>query len=250
VIGKAGRSARATLVERTSRYTVPVALPTGHRDAATNCDALIAAVSGMPSQLVKTLTRDQGSEMAGHAAFTLATTGDQGGDAPGWADGLVHRRGAAVSTASGPGSAARRSARSSAHRRRPATSTPCRGRRWYGSIPAAPRLSSADAPEALPRPAWVSPTASWASARHSARSGSGADFHASSSTSWAWNGMPSSSSRWASTSASWGESGPMIGGRSTPREPYGNGRPSPSRGRALSGRPDSSRSRSSPIGRF
>jgi IS30 family transposase len=74
MIGKAGRSAMATLVERTSRYTVPVALPTGRRDAATTCDALIAAVSGMPSQLVKSLTWDQGSEMAGHAAFTLATT--------------------------------------------------------------------------------------------------------------------------------------------------------------------------------
>src|SRR6187455_1575225 len=76
VIGKAGRSAMATLVERTSRYTVPVALPAGRRDALTTCDALIAAVSGMPSQLVKTLTWDQGSEMAGHAAFTLATTVD------------------------------------------------------------------------------------------------------------------------------------------------------------------------------
>ena len=69
MIGKAG-SAMATLVERTSRYTVPVALPAGRRDAVSTCDALIAAVSGMPSQLVKTLTWDQGSEMAGHAAFT------------------------------------------------------------------------------------------------------------------------------------------------------------------------------------
>ena len=33
MIGKAGRSAMATLVERTSRYTVPVALPSGRRDA-------------------------------------------------------------------------------------------------------------------------------------------------------------------------------------------------------------------------
>ena len=54
----------------------PVALPAGRRDALTTCDALIAAVSGMPSQLVKTLTWDQGSEMAGHAAFSLATAVD------------------------------------------------------------------------------------------------------------------------------------------------------------------------------
>ena len=76
MIGRAGRSAMATLVERTSRYTVPVALPVGRRDATTTCDALIDAVSGMPTQLTKTLTWDQGSEMAGHAAFSLATKVD------------------------------------------------------------------------------------------------------------------------------------------------------------------------------
>jgi IS30 family transposase len=76
VIGRQGRSALATLVERTSRYTVPVALPRGRRDATTTCDALIGAVTGMPTELVKTLTWDQGSEMAAHAAFSLATTVD------------------------------------------------------------------------------------------------------------------------------------------------------------------------------
>src|SRR5918997_3155704 len=76
VIGRAGRSAMATLLERTSRYTVPVALPAGRRDATTTANALIGSVTGMPSQLVKTLTWDQGSEMAAHAAFTLATTVD------------------------------------------------------------------------------------------------------------------------------------------------------------------------------
>ena len=73
VIGRGGKTAMATLVERTSRYTVPVALPAGRRDATTTCDALITSVTGMPSQLVKTLTWDQGSEMAAHAAFSLAT---------------------------------------------------------------------------------------------------------------------------------------------------------------------------------
>lgn len=73
LIGRAGRSAMATLVERTSRYTVPVALPAGRRDAATTCDALINAVADMPTGLRKTLTWDQGSEMAAHAAFSLAT---------------------------------------------------------------------------------------------------------------------------------------------------------------------------------
>jgi IS30 family transposase len=73
VIGRAGRSAMATLIERTSRYTVPVALPAGRRDAQSTCHALLTTVSGMPNQLVKTLTWDQGSEMAGHAAFCLAS---------------------------------------------------------------------------------------------------------------------------------------------------------------------------------
>ncbi|MGH3831566.1 MAG: IS30 family transposase [Pseudonocardiaceae bacterium] len=74
MIGKAGKTAMATLVERTSRYTLPVALPAGRRDATTTCDALITTVTGMPTELIKTLTWDQGSEMAAHAAFSLATT--------------------------------------------------------------------------------------------------------------------------------------------------------------------------------
>ena len=64
----------ATLVERVSRYSVPVALPAGRRDATTTCNALIGSVAGMPVNLLKTITWDQGSEMAAHAAFTLATT--------------------------------------------------------------------------------------------------------------------------------------------------------------------------------
>lgn len=73
VIGKAGKTALASLVERTSRYTEIVALPKGKKDAATTCDSLVSAVKDMPAHLLKSLTWDQGSEMAGHAAFTLAT---------------------------------------------------------------------------------------------------------------------------------------------------------------------------------
>ena len=76
VIGKGGKTAMATLVERTSRYAVPVALPGGRKDAQTTCNALIGAVTGMPAQLVTSLTWDQGTEMAAHAAFTLATAVD------------------------------------------------------------------------------------------------------------------------------------------------------------------------------
>ncbi|MGH3708077.1 MAG: IS30 family transposase, partial [Pseudonocardiaceae bacterium] len=73
VIGTAGKTARATLIERISRSTVPVALPAGRRDATTTCDALITTVSGMPTALVTTLTWDHGTEMATHPAFSLAT---------------------------------------------------------------------------------------------------------------------------------------------------------------------------------
>ncbi|MGH9208126.1 MAG: IS30 family transposase [Acidimicrobiales bacterium] len=73
VIGKAGQTALASLVERTSRYTEIIALPGGRKDAATTCDALIGAVRDMPARLARTLTWDQGTELAGHAAFTLAT---------------------------------------------------------------------------------------------------------------------------------------------------------------------------------
>lgn len=50
VIGRAGKTAMATLVERTSRYTVPIALPAARRDAQTTCHALITTVTGMPTQ--------------------------------------------------------------------------------------------------------------------------------------------------------------------------------------------------------
>jgi hypothetical protein len=76
MIGKAGKTAMGTLVERTSRCTVAVALPAGRRDATTTCNALVTTVEKMPTALVKTLTWDQGSELAAHAAFTLATTVD------------------------------------------------------------------------------------------------------------------------------------------------------------------------------
>ncbi|MGH3828081.1 MAG: IS30 family transposase [Pseudonocardiaceae bacterium] len=73
VIGQAGTSAMATLVERSSRHTVPVALP-AERRATTTGDALITTVTGLPTALITTRTRDHGSEMTAHAAFSLATT--------------------------------------------------------------------------------------------------------------------------------------------------------------------------------
>ena len=71
VIGKGGKSAMGTLVERVSRFLCPVALPDGH-DAEPVKDALFDAVKDLPAHLRKSLTWDQGTEMARHAALTLA----------------------------------------------------------------------------------------------------------------------------------------------------------------------------------
>ncbi|PRY10227.1 IS30 family transposase, partial [Pseudosporangium ferrugineum] len=70
VIGKAGKSAVATLVERTSRFVVLVPL-TG-RDALTVGDAVIAAAGTLPPQITRSLTWDCGAEMAQHARITAA----------------------------------------------------------------------------------------------------------------------------------------------------------------------------------
>ena len=72
VIGKNGDSAVATLVERSTRYLILVALPGGRvsHDVATR---LATAMRRLPTQLRRSLTWDQGSEMAAHPTFTLTT---------------------------------------------------------------------------------------------------------------------------------------------------------------------------------
>ena len=63
IIGAGNRSAVATLVERLSRQTLTVALPDGY-DAHRTADAVAGALSRQPRHMVKTLTWDQGREMA------------------------------------------------------------------------------------------------------------------------------------------------------------------------------------------
>ncbi|WTP20618.1 IS30 family transposase [Streptomyces sp. NBC_00203] len=72
IIGKEGKSAIATLVERSTRYVLLAPLPGDHSAGSTR-DALVEAVKSLPPQLKRSLTWDQGSEMASHKAFTVAT---------------------------------------------------------------------------------------------------------------------------------------------------------------------------------
>ena len=72
ILGSNCRSAIATLVERQSRYTMLVHLPAGHGAVAVR-DGLLAAIATLPAHLRKSLTWDQGSEMARHSEITLAS---------------------------------------------------------------------------------------------------------------------------------------------------------------------------------
>jgi len=72
IIGAGTHSAVATLAERTTRYCMIIALPRG-RTADAVAAALAAHVTSLPAALRRSLTWDQGSEMARHADFTVAT---------------------------------------------------------------------------------------------------------------------------------------------------------------------------------
>lgn len=72
IIGKDGASAIGTLVERSTRYVMLLHLPDG-RSAEQVRDALQTTVHTLPPHLKRSLTWDQGAEMAAHKAFTGAT---------------------------------------------------------------------------------------------------------------------------------------------------------------------------------
>jgi IS30 family transposase len=62
----------ATLVERKTRFVMLIALPNGHA-ADVVADALAAKITELPEQLCRSLTWDQGKEMAAHAHFSVKT---------------------------------------------------------------------------------------------------------------------------------------------------------------------------------
>ena len=71
ITGASNRSAIGTLVDRASRYTILVHLPGRHTADAVR-DALIAAMSALPPRLRRSLTWDQGKEMALHTEISAA----------------------------------------------------------------------------------------------------------------------------------------------------------------------------------
>jgi transposase, IS30 family len=72
IVGTNSGSAIGTLVERTTRFTILLHLP-GDHTAGTVADAMITALTQLPELMAKTVTWDQGSEMAGHIAISAAT---------------------------------------------------------------------------------------------------------------------------------------------------------------------------------
>ena len=72
VIGARGASAIITCVERSTRYVLLGALP-DNRSSAAVIPVLSDLISRLPEQLRRSLTWDNGSELAQHAMFSVAT---------------------------------------------------------------------------------------------------------------------------------------------------------------------------------
>jgi IS30 family transposase len=70
IVGKGGTSAIGTLVERSTRFLMLVHLP-NRRTAPDFADALVPVLRSLPEQLRKSLTWDQGKEMALHKQITF-----------------------------------------------------------------------------------------------------------------------------------------------------------------------------------
>jgi transposase, IS30 family len=72
IIGKDHASAVGTLVERSTRYVMLLHLP-GDHTAETVRTAMTAKIKTLPDHLTRSITWDQGTEMAEHAQFTIDT---------------------------------------------------------------------------------------------------------------------------------------------------------------------------------
>ena len=70
--GRAGKSQIGTLAERTTRYTMLVPLPDG-KTAGVFAAAVTPVIAALLASLRRSLTWDQGREMALHAQIAVAT---------------------------------------------------------------------------------------------------------------------------------------------------------------------------------
>jgi transposase, IS30 family len=76
ITGRANGSAIGTVVERTTNYTLLLHLPHGHGTEAVT-QALIARLAELPEQLRRSVTWDQGKEMAAHKKLTSGVLGEE-----------------------------------------------------------------------------------------------------------------------------------------------------------------------------
>ena len=72
ILGKGQKSAIGTLVERSTRFLMLLHLPSGH-SAPDVAEAMLEATQRLPQVLWKSLTWDQGKEMARHAEISIAS---------------------------------------------------------------------------------------------------------------------------------------------------------------------------------
>jgi len=72
IVGPGSVSAMVTLRKRKTHYRMVINLPTDHTAASVN-HAIITAFASLPPKLKRSLTWDQGVEMASHEALTAAT---------------------------------------------------------------------------------------------------------------------------------------------------------------------------------
>jgi IS30 family transposase len=72
IMGAHNRSAVGTLVERSTRYVMLLHLGDG-READKVAEAMARAIKDLPEQLWRSITWDQGSEMATHERFSVDT---------------------------------------------------------------------------------------------------------------------------------------------------------------------------------
>jgi transposase, IS30 family len=71
ILGSTNRSAIGTLVERSTRFTILLHLPSPH-DLPAFQEAVVQAMGALPVQLRRSLAWDQGLEMRGHTQITIA----------------------------------------------------------------------------------------------------------------------------------------------------------------------------------